>query len=488
VADRTGLAAGPLALGAALLTGALAAACGGDESAGSGRTVVLGAVIDQTGSIARPAWKAAVELAIDDANAGLRQAGGYHDLVFELGFTDSTNDPTVALMRGTELVRIDAAKGLVADTSADDIELNRTHYDDDPNNDLGVPIICMACTSPSINNAGAADPADLVKTNTWRNAMGWNFRTSADSDPEAVALLNAAHGLGNAGDTNSDGKWKISVYAIDDAYGNGFFAGFERGRDANYPGLILEKVNHPRQVDANTHDWAGDLSKLTDDRNEQTAAVDGRPDAIVEVTFPLFAASITRSYIDAGNTVAAIPFLHHHNWRHDQTLVKLQSVDIDGHIGVSHAVLDNCEQSGQTFRSALLARTGKKPGFWDAQAYDAMMSLALATVIALHTGGLTDPIGLVGAQLRDAMPAISRAGGEKIYAGAAEFARAVAAIRAGGAIDYEGPSGPLDFDALGNVRNKFVLFEVVANDFTDKEAYDCVADLASCPTVAACPN
>ena len=463
-------------------------ACGEDDQPTTGKLVALGAVIDQTGSIARPAWRDAAFLAVAHVNSGLEMTGGFHDAEFSLEFADSTNTPATALMYGQELVRERGVKGIVADTSADDIELNRTHYDDDPANDLNVPIICMACTSPNINNPSETnvDPADAVKTATWHNELGWNFRTSADSDPEAVALLNAAATLGSAGDTNGDGTWKISVYAINDAYGNGFFSGFERGRDANYPGLILEKVNHERQVDANTYDWAGDLALLTDDRNGTMNDV--LPDTIIEVTFPLFAASITKAYVDAGTAVSAIPFLHHHNWRHDQTLVKLVGTNIDGHTGVSHAILDNCTTSGQTFHDTLLGQTSKRPGFWDAQTYDAVFVLALAAIIAIQDNGLTDPTQVTGAQIRDAIAKTSTAGGTKVYAGAAGFAAAVDAIEAGQAIDYDGPSGPMDFDANGNLRNKFAKFEVTSGDFVDVEAYDCVSDLLACPVTTACPN
>jgi hypothetical protein len=280
--------------------------------------------------------------------------------------------------------------------------------------------------------------------------------------------------------------WKVGIYAINDAYGNGFFEGFQRGRNTNYPALQLEKVSHERQVDANTYDWAGDLALLTDDRTGTTTDV--VPDTIIEVTFPLFAASITKAYVDAGTAVEAIPFLHHHNWRHDQTLVKLVGTDIEGHVGVSHAILDNCATSGQTFHDTLLGATSKRPGLWDAQTYDAVFVLELATLIAVRDGDLADPSQMTGAQLRAAVRATSTPGGTEVHAGPAGFAAAIAAVEAGQSIDYQGPSGPVDFDDNGNLRNKFAKFEVTSGDFVDVEVYDCVADLMTCPSTTACPN
>ena len=54
---------------------ALAVGCGGDDEV-TGNTVAIGAVIDQTGSIARAEWREAAFLAVEHANEALDQAGG----------------------------------------------------------------------------------------------------------------------------------------------------------------------------------------------------------------------------------------------------------------------------------------------------------------------------------------------------------------------------------------------------------------------------
>ena len=479
-----------------------------DEPATSGRLVPLGAVIDQTGALARPSWRASAFLAIDHANAGLKAAGGFEDLALRLAFSDSVGNDKVALKRAVRLVAEEGVRGIVTDTTSNALALMATQYDVDPANDLAVPLICMACTSPDFGNRRAFD-GDPVLQASLRDTEHWSYRTTADSDPEALALLNAARALGNGGDLNGDGTWKLAIYL--NRAESGFLDSIRRARDTHFPlidgsgrllreGLRLEVVGHDSEVDANTHDWSREVRRLVDGINEEPElnpglqrpgepipdeVYDGRPDVVIEVTFPLFAASLTRAYVQAGEEVSDISFIHHHSWRHDTTVVKLRAVNIQGHEGVSHAVLDNCDSSGGIFRQALLERTGRLPGIWDAHTYDATMVLALATLVAAARDDGDDPSALTGTQIRDALRTLVMppAGAVLVTAGAQGFADAVAAVRNGQPIDYLGASGPVDFDPDGNVRNNFVRFRYEGYDFNDQATFDCVGDPAKCPLV-----
>ncbi|AKF04747.1 hypothetical protein [Sandaracinus amylolyticus] len=494
----------------AVVVVALALGCAPDDATRAGPNVVtIGAVIDQTGSNARPQWRDAAELAIAHANRGLELAGGHRDLRFELRFSDSSGVPRVAMDRALAMTRDHAVAGLITDTTEDVLAIAGTQYDPEVD-DVGVPIVCMACTSPELGDPIAADP-DFVRQQAMRDRDHWVWRTAADSDPEAVALLHAARALGDRGDTNGDGVWKVAFYVVDDEFGNGFFEGIQRARDRSYPlidptgdfirgGLRLEIVRHAPDIDANTHRWDADLAALTDDRNEEPEVnpgvsrpgeplpdfvIDGEPDAIVEITFPLFAASITRAYVQAGDEVRAMPFLHHHNWRHETTLVRLVGFDTDGQEGVSHAVLDNCQTSGRTFAESMRDEVGHEAGIWDAQTYDAAMALMLATLIAIEETDPATNAQVEGTAVRDALARVSSgdAAATTIVAGPEGFAEAVRAIRDGTPIEYEGASGPVDFDAAGDVRNNFVHYRVEGARFVDQRTFGCVADPEGCAVV-----
>ena len=433
---RSSKSRGPRWIPALPLLAALAPpACQATEDA---VTPSIGVLIDHSGSIARPAWRDAALLALDHVNAGLERVPAWANVRFSLRFADSANSPALALERARALVQ-DGVKALVADTSDVAVALNRTNYDDDPGNDLAVPIICMGCTSPQLNNPFVGDP-DAARQGALRDRDRWLWRTTAHSGPEAVALLRVARALGTQGDTNGDGRWKVAVYVSDNEFGSSSFKALQEARDRHFPlnrdpntmteepgGLHLELVKHPPSVEANDHDWGGDLARMVDAENRSPAVnpglvatgelppeveQDGFPDAIIEATFPLFAASITRAYAEAGVT---IPFIHADSWRRETTLIKLLPLDIEGHQGVSHAIVDNCETSGAAFADGMIERTGRGPGLWDAQTYDATVRVAAGQPDGPAAGRAHEPAGAhrrPGARrARGAPPGTRRAAG-----------------------------------------------------------------------------
>ena len=90
------------------------------------------------------------------------------------------------------------------------------------------------------------------------------------------------------------------------------------------------------------------------------------------------------------------------------------------------------------------------------QAYDAAFLLALA----IEKNGKADRAGLSQA-LRD----VATAPGEKILPG--EWKKAVELIKAGKDIDYEGASGPAEFDKAGDVDGIIVEVDVKDGKFVE---------------------
>jgi ABC-type branched-subunit amino acid transport system substrate-binding protein len=487
--------------GAALLAAVALSAC---ELPDHDDPPSIGVLIDHSGSIARPAWRDAALLALEHTNAALERVAAWNGIHFHLRFADSANTPPVAVQRAQGLVRA-GVRALVADTSDVAVALNQTNYDQDPNNNLAVPIICMGCTSPQLNNSFVGDP-DAARQAALRDPDRWLWRTAAHSGPEAVALLRAARALGVQGDTNGDGRWKVAVYVSDNEFGSSTFKALQEARDRNFPlnrdpntmteqpgGLHLEVVKHPPGVEANDYDWGGDLTRLVDGQNHSPSVnpglvavgelppeveQDGFPDAIIEVTFPLFAASITRAYAEAR---VNIPFIHGDNWRRETTLIKLLPLDIEGHQGVSHAIIDNCETAGAAFADGMVQRTGRAPGLWDAQTYDAAVVAMLASLIALQHSDKETLAAITGLEVREGLDILRQiSGSQKAPAGTEGLARAAEAIARGQTIDYEGASGPVDFDPQGNVINNFVQYRVKARRFVDEITYACVTDPVAC--------
>ena len=224
------------------------------------------------------------------------------------------------------------------------------------------------------------------------------------------------------------------------------------------------------------YNWAADVAKLTDKQNENTGKADGVPDAVVSISFPKFEVGFTKAWVDSHTKVR---LLHTHNFRAARVLEAL-SAAVEGQEGTSQAVLGD-GASARVFSDDLKALTGQAPAFRDAAAYDAAMTLMLASLHAVKHNGLKDAELVTGAMIRDSMRAINDRKGEPVAAGIAGFARAVQLINDGKAIDYQGASGPCDFDANGDVIAQLARFRV-QGQFVDVEKYDCVRD-RECPAI-----
>ena len=280
-------------------------------------------------------------------------------------------------------------------------------------------------------------------------------------------------------DQNGDGRFKLAVYYSTDSFGIGFLQAIKGAAAGLSPPATVEELPFDPKLNPDTYDWSADIAKLTDAVNStdpDQPVADGRPDLIIDVAAPQFSAALMRVYLNGGYTV---PLLHTHNFRSTVVQQQLGST-LSGQEGTSHVLLDNGE-SGEVFRQELTtAQHGIAPAFEDSNSFDAATALMLASLIAMKAHGLSDPALLTGAQVRDALPLVSSPGGQVVRTGAAEFGRAAELIAAGTAINYEGASGPMDFDSNGNVKNRLALWQVIEGAFSDVAIYDCVA-AASCP-------
>ena len=164
----------------------------------------------------------------------------------------------------------------------------------------------------------------------------------------------------------------------------------------------IEQVYHDVKANPAEYDWAADVAKVTDKKNQSTGRVDGTPDAVVEITFPKFSAGFTKAYLASASKVRLV---HTHNFRAARIIETLKEA-VEGQEGTSQAVLGEGE-SAQVFAEELKATTGQPPAFRDAAAYDAAMAIMLASLSAAEQRHLKDPGMVSGAEIRDTMRAIT---------------------------------------------------------------------------------
>src|SRR5205807_7373171 len=254
------------------------------------------------------------------------------------------------------------AKAIITDSSQDDIGVNMLNYAGDASHQLDVPIVCMACTSPAIDNPEARDD-DPVKQAALRNGKRWNFRTTMSDAYQARMVVHMLLSAGKKGDVNGDGKFKLSIYASDDPYGRGFSDAIRADATRARPGALIEQVFHDVKANPAEYDWAADVAKVTDKKSH--AKADVLPDAVVEITFPKFSVGFTKAYLASGSKVRLV---HTHNFRAARVIETLKA-SVEGQEGTSQAVLGE-GASGLAFAADLQASTGQSPAFRDAAAYD----------------------------------------------------------------------------------------------------------------------
>jgi branched-chain amino acid transport system substrate-binding protein len=182
-------------------------------------------------------------------------------------------------------------------------------------------------------------------------------------------------------------------------------------------------------------------------RAEVQRALAARPESLLLIGFPKDAVTIVREWLSLGGS----PKIALNN-----SMRVKDFVDGVGARFLNEAFgMDNAQVQGPTvdaFNQAFLAKFGydsQGPGVHTQ--YDAVMAIGLAMNIAKD---------LTGPSIKDAVRQIHAAGGATVGTGPDEFRKAVGLIREGKAIKYHGATGPLEFDANGDVTGPALVWKI----------------------------
>ncbi len=416
---RLGLSRPALLLIAALAMVALvAAACGDDEEtapaapeAPSAQTLDtgdaapvsagplrIGFLADFSGPIAEfgPPIQTGVDLAIKHINAG----GGVLGQDVILAATgDTMLDPVQGAEEARRLIDIEGVHAIVGPLASDvTVPVGESVI-----GPAGIPTISPSATAPAI---------------TVVNDNGFLFRSTTSDAAQGPVLAQLA---------TDEGFDNVGVLFVNDPYGQGlseaFVEAFEgRATAASYEG---EQATY--------------LAEL------QAAAANGAR-VLVAIGFPTEAMVYVREALE--NDLFD-QFLFVDGTRSPELIDAIGAEFLNGSKGTA-PVGGPGTASRQAWEAAYIAEYGddvfSRVPFL-AEAYDAAICLALAAEAA----GSTD-----GVAIRDALPQVCGGGGEVATAGAEGVAAALAAVRAGNTINYEGAATSVDWDANGDVLTGFI--------------------------------
>ena len=372
--------------------------------------VKIGILFDVTGpeTDSVPPALNAVKLAVDEinANGGILKGQKLQTIV-----GDSQGTPQGSIDAATKLVKVDNVAAIVGALLSDST-MAAAHGVTVPN---GVLLVSPASTAPLITTL---EDKDFV------------FRT-IESDAYQGWMLGKL--------VYDQGFRNVALTYVNNDYGSGIADTF-RGAFENLGGTITDAQAH----EPNKNSYIQEL----------TALAEGKPEALVLIT-----------YAAGGGITIIKEALEHGFFKQfigtdsllDDTLIKQVGADkLKGIFFTSPVPIPDSSGLAIFQKNYSAAYKTTEDDEYIDNAYDAVMLVALA----IEQAGSTDRT-----KIRDALRNVCCAPGEVIEPG--EWARAKADIAAGKKINYEGASGPLEFDENGDVTGAIGHFIIENGQFKE---------------------
>jgi ABC-type branched-subunit amino acid transport system substrate-binding protein len=383
-------------------------ACGDDESESGGGgggaqatpeasfELAIGDLVPLTGdlSVFGPAGRKAADLAVEQIDSAVQEAGA--DIQVSVEHADTETASQAAVQAGRRLISNGASCLTGAWASSNTIPVGTS--------------VAARQRVPQISPASTSAEISTLDDN------GFVFRTAPSDNLQAVALADTIEQ--ELGGTD----FKVSLAARNDAYGEGFITRFKEAWEQRGGTTTGPVLYDPQQPSYNSE--AGEI-------------VSGNPDAYVIIDFPdtyarMGAALVRTNRFDAGTLFTADGLAA------DEVPEGVPDDAIVGAKGTRPGTPEEgevVEQFDRLFEQA----GGPARGTFDAQNFDAAMLCFLAATAA----GSSD-----GRDIQGALQDVSGPPGDKFTY--LQLADAIRALQQGQDIDFEGVTGPIDFDENGD--------------------------------------
>ena len=392
--------------------------------------MLLGTLLPSTGALDEfgPPMERATYLALDEIN----RAGGCGGKRFALLSCDTGTSVETALAGARMIVEATTAPAILgAASSAVTIEVfNQVAR---PN---GTVVISPSATSPALTYL----PDD---------GLLWRTVPSDATQGAAIAAYLLAQGFG-----------KIAIVNRDDTYGNGLRDAISDAYCAEIDCLVGDNfLTRTYREDTQASDHADAVIEL-----EAFA-----PDVIVLIAFLEDAIA----FLNLAGERGFERFVLTDGAKDDRLLQAVHSdAVLAGAIGTNPAAPPG--PAYREFEVRYETAWGEPPNIFNAEAYDAFYLLALSVCAHRGDGPVT------GAGVATALRRL--VSGQRVRAGVADWSNGVATLRSGPAttIDFDGVSGPLDFDvdtgeavssvevwrpnrATGNLESGGIIYDAAGN-------------------------
>ncbi|MCX7371996.1 MAG: ABC transporter substrate-binding protein [Alphaproteobacteria bacterium] len=368
--------------------------------------VRLGVILSATGGLAAfvPPIRAGIVLAFEEINAAGGVLNGRRLQMIE---ADDQTNPQAGVTAATRLVQAESVAGIIG-PMASGITIAVANAVTVP---AGVPIISPSATAPAVSQINDNDTV---------------FRTAVPDGLQGQVLARLVREAGIE---------RVAIMAVNNDYGRGLSGSFTtafQGRGGRVTGAQNFEENRPS--------YRAEL---------QTLAGRDNPQALVLIGYPASGGNtILRNSIENGFFQRYIGT----DGMRDQSVVdQVGARQLEGMFGTGPGSAATPERRAAYEAAFRRANAAMDPGAaFVAQAYDAAYLFALA----IQSAGSADR-----AAIRGALRNVANAPGEVV--GPGEFARARTLLAAGTKVNYEGASGPVEFNATGDAQGRVEHWRVV---------------------------
>jgi branched-chain amino acid transport system substrate-binding protein len=375
--------------------------------------ITVGVVMELTGPAGEygKAGAKSVEMAFRDFN----EAGGVGGCKLVMDTRDSQSQGNVAVDQATQLVNIKKVPVIIGGIISS----------------VSIPIL-TSVTAPAgvVQVSPASSSPTLTALGREGKTNGVFFRTITSDALQGTAAAKYAL---------DQGMKKIAIIHVNNDFGNNLMQEFTAAY-TKLGGTITSTTPYNE--------------KQASYSSEASVAMEGEPDALYLVSTPVDGATIARAWISGGG---AQKFLLNDGMNSKDFIASVGPQYLNEAYGTSSGTTPTT--STEYFNANYAEFSGGiEPS---APAADRSYDAGAIVALAIAKAGKADKDAI-----KTAISDVTAPGGTPIYAGKAEFEKALGLLKEGKPIKYEGVIGPVSFDQYGDITGPFRLWKITDGEVT----------------------
>lgn len=389
-----------------LCSGLAVAALGAAPAMAADCNITFGSVLSLTGPNAAigKAIGDAGQLAVDEFN----EAGGALGCQVDFVLRDDQGQPSVGVDAAKALVEIDKSPVILGAIASG----------------VTLPILTSVSVPSKVTQISCCSSAptltDLAREG---GTDGLWFRTLPTSRPQGIVMATLAR---------EAGLENMAILYMNSDYGAGLAKDFKQAFEA-LGGTITQMVGYNQEQASY--------------RVEVGAAMQGNPEALWLVAFPADGATVAREWLSFGGSSK----LYLSNaMRADEFVEAVGADNLAEAVGIDNAQIEGA--GAEAFARIWTGRFGSAP---NGPGLHSMYDATAIALLAMEKAGKAE-----GAAIAANVRVVTGGEGEVVLPGPEGFARAKALIAAGEPFTYEGATGPVSFDANGDVNGPYLIWGV----------------------------